>query len=247
MFNRLFSVFLILGLLAAGCGAVNRSVSIPDGTELDDNVTNINGSITIGRDCRINGKIRNVNGQVRISENARVGQVSNTNGSISIASGARTGAIGNTNGRIRLADSIRVEGGVVSTNGPVETGAEVHVDGDIQTANGRIRTGTGSVITGEVETTNGSIELVGTEAAGVSGANGSIELLDGTRIAGDVYVRRPSGSNSSSRLPRVVIGADTVVEGTLQFERDVELYIHETARTGQVIGAEPIRFSGDSP
>jgi hypothetical protein len=45
----------------------------------------------------------------------------------------------------------------------------------------------------------------------------------------------------------VIVGAESVVEGPLVFERPVELFVHETARIGEVEGAEPQRFSGDSP
>ena len=35
--------------------------------------------------------------------------------------------------------------------------------------------------------------------------------------------------------------------GPLKFERSVELYVHETAETGPIDGAEPIRYSGALP
>jgi hypothetical protein len=38
-----------------------------------------------------------------------------------------------------------------------------------------------------------------------------------------------------------------VVDGTLEFEREVELYVSETATIGEVKGATAVRYSGDEP
>jgi hypothetical protein len=38
-----------------------------------------------------------------------------------------------------------------------------------------------------------------------------------------------------------------VVEGTLDFEREVELFVHDSARIGKVSGATAKKFSGATP
>jgi len=42
---------------------------------------------------------------------------------------------------------------------------------------------------------------------------------------------------SKSRTPRIVIGPNAVVDGELRFERQVELFVHPTAKIGTVTGA----------
>jgi hypothetical protein len=46
------------------------------------------------------------------------------------------------------------------------------------------------------------------------------------------------------RKPRIVIGPNAVVEGPLVFKREVNLYVHRTARIGQVTGATAVRYDG---
>jgi len=48
----------------------------------------------------------------------------------------------------------------------------------------------------------------------------------------------------NKRKPRIIIGPNAVVEGELKFEREVTLYVHETARTGKITGATATSYSG---
>jgi hypothetical protein len=41
-----------------------------------------------------------------------------------------------------------------------------------------------------------------------------------------------------------VIGPDSEVVGAIVFKREVELFVHESARIGRVDGAEAKRYSG---
>jgi len=67
-------------------------------------------------------------------------------------------------------------------------------------------------------------------------------------VEGNVRYSKPSGWNwSASRDPRVVIGRDSEVRGELVFEREVELYVHESAKIGKVTGATVQRYSGNRP
>jgi hypothetical protein len=48
-------------------------------------------------------------------------------------------------------------------------------------------------------------------------------------------------------VPRIVIGQGATVRGDLRFERTVQLYVGDHATIGNVTGATPIPFSGDTP
>ena len=49
------------------------------------------------------------------------------------------------------------------------------------------------------------------------------------------------------RPPRIVIGPNAVVDGPLVFEREVTLYVHDSARIGKVTGAIAVRYSSPTP
>jgi hypothetical protein len=51
----------------------------------------------------------------------------------------------------------------------------------------------------------------------------------------------------SSHKPRIVIGPHATVAGTLEFKREVDLYVSDSATIGKVEGASPQKFSGEQP
>jgi hypothetical protein len=67
-------------------------------------------------------------------------------------------------------------------------------------------------------------------------------------VVGGIKVDKPSGwSWGKQRPPRIVIGPDSEVGGELVFEREVELYVHSSAKTGAIRGAEAIRYDTPTP
>ena len=70
----------------------------------------------------------------------------------------------------------------------------------------------------------------------------------GSQLDGGITVSRPQGwfSAAPKRRPRVVISPGAVVTGPLRFEREVDLYVHLSARIGPVTGAEPVIFDTDT-
>ena len=72
-------------------------------------------------------------------------------------------------------------------------------------------------------------------------------------MKGNLRVERPSGWNNSrnNRKPRIVIGPGSRVEGIIILEREVELYISNTAEVGGVSGVMSLedaeRFDGARP
>jgi cytoskeletal protein CcmA (bactofilin family) len=113
----------------------------------------------------------------------------------------------------------------------------------------------GSTVAKDVSNVNGQIELSGTEVGGdVSTVTGDVNVYDGSVIDGDLIVEKPSNwgwGDSKKRKPRIVIGPGSSVRGAIRLEREVELFISETAEVGSVEGkmtmADAVRFSGDRP
>jgi len=68
-------------------------------------------------------------------------------------------------------------------------------------------------------------------------------------VHGGIKVEKPSTGFISIHLtkqkpPRIVIGPDATVDGPLVFEREVKLYVHQSAKVGTITGATPVRFTG---
>lgn len=224
------ATILFAFLFLAGCGSVVGDFSLADGSTYNDDISVVNGSISIGKDCQVNGEIASVNGTVGVGDNSVVGE------------------IGVVNGGIELGQAVVVNGPLDNVNGPVSVGERSRVAGSVSTVNGKIQLKSGAVAEGTVSSVNGRITLVGSEVAALETTNGNLEVLEGSHVKGRLKVTKPLGFSLREHDPvRVVIGADSVVDGPLVFERPADLFVHETAQIGDVEGAEPQRFSGDSP
>jgi hypothetical protein len=69
-------------------------------------------------------------------------------------------------------------------------------------------------------------------------------------VGGGILVEKPSTgwfNSNKSRIPRIVIGPRSVVEGALVFEREVELFVHASARIGEVTGATAQAYTDSLP
>ncbi|HEX5105784.1 MAG TPA: hypothetical protein VFV87_18325, partial [Pirellulaceae bacterium] len=108
-------------------------------------------------------------------------------------------------------------------------------------------------VTGRLGNVNGAIRLDAAHVGGgITTVNGNIDIGANSRVEGGIVMEKSSSSffNFSwgkRSMPRVVIGPGATVDGTLRFEREVELYVSETAKIGPVQGAEPVKFSGNEP
>lgn len=216
-------------LVLAGCNGVNQRLVIEDGEFVDRDLSNINGAIRVGAECEVTGKVSNVNGSIQIGENSKIGA-----------------SINNTNGRIQLHTGVEVDGDVRNTNGHVTLAEGTAVTGTAHTTNGRIELAEGARVDGSVSTTNGRIRVTGAEVGGITSYNGNIELLEGSTVHGRLEMKKSGGMNLGDD-PEVVIGRDVTVTGPLVFERAVTLRIHDSAEVGEISGAEPEFYSGDSP
>ena len=85
-------------------------------------------------------------------------------------------------------------------------------------------------------------------AGNLETVNGDITVGIGSHVRGGITVERPQSwfQSAPKRRPRVVIGPDAEVSGPMEFRREVSLYVHRTARIGQVTGAEPVRFETET-
>jgi len=232
-----FTIGLLVLLMAVPAlgASINKSVKIAAGEEASG-ATSVNGSISVGKDATVTGNLKTVNGTIRIDAGAVVKKASTVNGGLKLGDNGKADNLSTVNGGIRV-------------------GEKATVDGDIEAVNGRISIEKGARIVENVGNVNGEIELTGAQIGGdLSTVNGDIELEDSSIVKGDLIVEEPGGWGSNkekNRIPRVVIGPGSRVEGTLVLERKVELFISETAEVGGVSGVmsmdDAVRFSGERP
>jgi DUF4097 and DUF4098 domain-containing protein YvlB len=195
--------------------------------------------------------IDKVNGSVRAEAGKEYGSLETVNGSIRVEAGAIARSAETVNGSVSLAEGARI-GSIETVNGAVSLAAQAEVEKGIEVVNGGISLGEGALVRGRIEGVNGSISLRAAEVqGGIETVNGNITIGADSRVAGGILVNKPTGSwfnwgSESKKLPRIEIGPRAVVEGDLVFKREVELFVHETAKVGRIEGATAQRFGGDS-
>lgn len=194
------------------------------------------------------GDLSTVNGSVRVEAGAKADGISTVNGSVHLESGAQVGDAETVNGSIRVEDDVQARN-LETVNGGIRIGERARV-GSIDTVNGSVFVDRGSDIAKSVETVNGAIGLVDTDLhGGIATVNGDITVGVGSHVRGGITVEKPSGNWTpvnigSKRKPRIIIAQDAVVDGALVFKREVNLYVHSSAKIGQVTGATAVRYDG---
>ena len=231
------SVLALVALMLAlpAVASINKSIRIEAGTT-SNGASSVNGSVTVGAGAIVSGDVDTVNGTVRIEDNAQVERASTVNGGLRVGTNVTAESLETVNGSIRVSGGTSVDRAVEAVNGSIELGQSARVGRDVKNV-------------------NGSIELNGAEVGGnIETVNGDVELADGAVLRGDLVIEKPSGwgwNNKKKRKPRVIIGPGSVVEGTIKLEREVELFISESARVGGVSGEmtldDATRFSGQRP
>ena len=232
--NYLGAAGLALLLAVSAEASINKSIRIDAGTRAGDQST-VNGSITVGSDAVIDGSLETVNGSIRIDDNSRFSSASTVNGSIRVGSGI-------------VADSIE------SVNGTIRIGESATINDSVEVVNGKIEIARGSSVGDDVSNVNGEITIEGTEIGGdLSTVSGDITLTDGSVLNGDLLIEKPGGRGwgRNNRKPRVVIGPGARVVGSIVAEREIELFISDSASVGGVSGEasmdSAVRFSGNRP
>lgn len=244
---------LILTLaLAAALPAAHASVGAPD-------LSKVNGSLT-AEAGKTYGDIDTVNGSITLEDKAVARNVETVNGSITLDAFARALDVSTVNGRILLRNGAAARS-VETVNGSIVGVSNLRVEKTVEAVNGSIELGAHSQIGGNVETVNGSIKLLSMKVAGnVETVNGNITVGEGSVVSGHVKVRKPTGWGinwGKPKVPRIVLGPNSQVLGGLIFEREVELYVHATAKYGKLTYLEaeagkadalkPIIFTGKEP
>ncbi len=192
--------------------------------------------------------IDKVNGAVQVEAGQVAGNVSTVNGAVRIANGASVQKASTVNGAIELGDHAQAaELGTV--NGAITLGNASKVSGDASTVNGSMRLGKGAEVGGKLGNVNGAITLDEAHVGGgIETVDGDITIGANSRVEGGILVNRPGGwFHFNMRTPLVVIGPHAVVQGTLEFKREVELKVSDSARIGPVKGATVVKFSGANP
>jgi acetyltransferase-like isoleucine patch superfamily enzyme len=189
------------------------------------------------------------------------------NGSVNVEAGRHVGDAGTVNGSITIGHDA-VVANAETVNGSIELGPHAHAN-SLQTVNGRIEIQTGAVVDHAASTVNGSLHLdtdshVGGKLSNVNGdiqldhaivdggvltTGGDITIGAGSTVHGGLHVEKPGRSlwNNDKRKPKIVIGPAAVVEGPLQFDREVDLLVAPSAKIGPVSGAKPQPYSGQTP
>lgn len=190
--------------------------------------------------------ISKVNGSIRIEAGAHQGDLDTVNGAIRLGADAQVGAVETVNGTITVGDRVIAQS-MSTVNGSIRGQRGLQVARDLETVNGSVFLDRGSHIGGDVQTVNGSIGLVASQVDGrLETTNGDITVGIGSRVRGGITVGKPGFRFSLApvRRPRIVIGPDAVVNGPMQFEREVTLYVHRSAHIGKVTGATPQPYDG---
>lgn len=187
------------------------------------NISKVNSSITIEAGQQA-GDVSTVNGSITVREDARVRDVETVNGSIKIHARAQAHDVETVNGAILLEEDVLATGDVSAVNGRLTLRRGARVDGKLENVNGNLQLD-GAVVRGGIETVNGDV-LVGA----------------GSKVDGGIRVEKPRGvSWKKERLPLVTIESGAVVNGTLRFEREVELRVASGATIGPLEGVPPKR------
>lgn len=241
MNNALIKSAFTVGLLALLLvvpvygASVNKSIKIAAGSEADGGST-VNGSVSVGEGAVVTGELETVNGKIRVDDNSTIEDAATVNGSVTIGDGVKAENLSTVNGAINI-------------------GEKSTVAGDVDAVNGSIMLAKGGNVVKNVSNVNGSIELEGSEVGGdVSTVSGDVDLSDAAVIQGDLIIEKSNSwgwGNKKSRVPKVIIGPGSEVRGAIKLEREVELYISDTAKVGAVEGAmamnDAVRFSGKRP
>ncbi len=189
-----------------------------------------------------------VNGSIHIESSQQAGDLSTVNGSIRIDDGASAAKVSTANGSIELGERVTVDS-AETVNGGIELGAGARISGAVDSVNGGVRLARGAEIAGHASNVNGRFVL---EAAHIGGGietvSGDIEIGADSHVEGGIVVDKPHGwSWGKPRNPRIVIGPRAVVQGTLDFRREVELHVSNSAKVGEIKGAKAQPFSGEQP
>ena len=218
--------------MGSGHDKVLGSVDIPSGSSVSDANT--------------------VNGAVNVASNAKAGDASTVNGSINIAADSQVADAETVNGSIKLGERA-VAKTATTVNGSVTLAQGATVNGDTTTVNGGLQLAPDATVRGSLTNVNGHITVDGAHVGGgIATSNGDIDITGNAVVDGGIKVHESKGVLTvhlgKDKLPRIVIGPGATVNGPLDFEIPVRLYISDQAHVaGPINGAQAVKFSGQTP
>ena len=194
------------------------------------------------------GNISKVNGGITAESGHEYRDLETVNGGIRMRDRSSAEDVETVNGGITLEDDVRVRS-VSTVNGGISAGERVQVSGDAETVNGGLKFDFNSRVGGDLTTVNGGITIKQSQVDGtISTVSGDITVGAKSVVRGGILVERPSGiSFGKQRVPRIVIGPEATVQGTLRFDREVELFVHPSAKIGPVVGAKAQAWTDTLP
>lgn len=191
-----------------------------------------------------------VNGDVHIAAGQHVGDASSVNGDVDVADHAVVEKASTVNGAVKLGQQAQA-GELGTVNGDIDMASGAHVQGKVEAVNGSIHLAQGAEVDGHLSNVNGTITLDDAHAAsGIETVAGDINIGANSRVEGGILVDKPNNGWfhwGSTRKPVIVIGPHAVVQGTLEFRREVVLKVSDSAQIGPVKGATVEKFSGATP
>ncbi|MEP7185840.1 MAG: hypothetical protein ABI767_08380 [Rhodanobacter sp.] len=192
--------------------------------------------------------IDKINGTAQVEAGQQAGDVSTVNGAVRIGAGASVQKADTVNGSIDLGDRAQAKS-LGTVNGAISMGRASRVRGEVSTVNGTLRLAEGAEVGGKLDNVNGTISLDAAHVAGgIETVGGDINVGANSHVEGGILVDKMHGwFNSNHSTPTVVIGPHAVVTGTLEFRREVELKVSDSAQIGTVKGATAVKFSGATP
>jgi DUF4097 and DUF4098 domain-containing protein YvlB len=190
------------------------------------------------------GDISKVNGSIAVAAGQQAGDVSTVNGSVTIGSGGQVRDVETVNGSVRL-ETRSTARAVETVNGSIVIAEEAVVSEGVNAVNGKLTLLRGARVAGRLDNVNGDFALEGaTVGGGIGTVNGDVLVGAGSRVENGIHVEKSRGwSSNKSDRPRVTIESGAVVNGTLEFEREVDLYVGASAVVGQIVGVAPRRHS----
>ncbi len=200
--------------------------------------------VVAGCDANGNG-LDKVNGSVDIQAEAHVGNASTVNGGINIGHDAMIASAETVNGDIDLGQHAHANS-LETVNGGIQIEAAADVAHTATSVNGELQLANGSHVGGKLENVNGTISLVHANVdGGIETTNGDVTIGAGSVVHGGLHVDKPGGFwNHVGRKPRIVIASGAVVDGPLQFDREVDLLVAPDAKIGKVVGATAQLYAG---
>lgn len=221
---------------------------VPLLSSANDDISKVNGTVHIDAGQHA-GDINTVNGTVKIDADASIGSANTVNGSIHVGDRGTATKLQTVNGSIKLGTEVKARS-LETVNGTLVVGDGSRIADAISAVNGAIVLENDSDVGGKLATVNGRMELNNAHVAGrLETVNGEILVGAGSRIDNGILVKKPDYTlfNNIRKKPKIVIGPNATVQGTMEFQHEVELYVSDKAKVGRIEGATAIKFSGDRP